>query len=219
MYFIYFALVWEKLYPPHLRKALHMAWGYVLTKPLQYLRDITFELYKDGSPYQRYDSLTNYVIGDRIYWSDRCVYEALSANIGIDPTDAVIWRKIVDNRIGVLERVRYNSQKMIFEYGLNRWFDIDSGDPQIYITRNSSTTSFLLGGQTGLTSSVLVNNSAYATSYLSNTFTYNAYNYTIYVPIAVYTALASNNTDRENVIRSFADRYNLAGMRYNVVSY
>ena len=45
------------------------------------------------------------------------------------------------------------------------------------------------------------------------------YNYTIYMPIAVWTALGSNATDRNNKVRSFADLYNVIGNKYNIQTY
>lgn len=221
IYFIYFAYVWEKLYPPHLRLSLHLAWGFVLTKPLQWLRDLTFEIYTEGAPYLYWDFSTAYLTGDRVYYNDRGVYEALQNSTGTFPDVApTFWRKILDNHIGVRERMRYNSQKLLFEFALNRWFDIDvSANPPIYITNNAISTSPFLMGQSGQTSSTMARNSINSLSYMGNTPSYNSDAFTIYVPILVFNTLASNNTDRENIIRNFADRYKIAGIQYNVVTY
>jgi hypothetical protein len=74
-------------------------------------------------------------------------------------------------------------------------------------------------GETGEYSSVMPNNSQYQQNFLVNNYTVSdGFAYTIYVPLAVWTPLASNDTDRENLIRSFADKYNLAGMIYDVQS-
>ncbi len=191
-----------------------LAWGKVLSKPLQYLRDLIFEDYANGSNYLLYDNSTVYVIGDRIFYLDRGVYECILATLGNLPTDTTYWRKINDNYIGVRERILYNAQKMTFEWGLNRWF-ICSG---IYITNNSLALSGFLMGETGEYSSTLVNIAN--PSYLINDFVLGGiYSYTIYVPTAVFNSLGTTNTERENIIRSFADNYNLAGMLYNVVPY
>lgn len=45
------------------------------------------------------------------------------------------------------------------------------------------------------------------------------YNYTIFIPTAVWTALGSNATDRNNKVRSFADKYNVIGNQYNITTY
>ena len=54
---------------------------------------------------------------------------------------------------------------------------------------------------------------------LMPTYQTSVYDYTIFVPDAVYTALGSTANDREYAIRNFADKYNLAGMQYDVQSY
>lgn len=220
MYYIYFNIIWEKLYPPHLRLALHLAWGNVLMKPLQWLRGLTFDTYANGLPSNKWDFSTSYALGDLVYYTDRCVYECTIAGSGNFPTVAVTyWKKVLDNHIGVHERVKYNSQKILFEYSLNRWFDCYSPSPLIYITNNVYSIMFLLGGQNGLTSSSMPLSSAYSATFMGNSFGYSSYQFTIYVPIGVYNTLGSSNTERTNTIRSFADKYVLVGIQYNVATF
>ena len=45
------------------------------------------------------------------------------------------------------------------------------------------------------------------------------YNFTINVPLALFTTLGTDNTNRENTIRIFADKYVLSGITYNVTTY
>jgi hypothetical protein len=51
------------------------------------------------------------------------------------------------------------------------------------------------------------------------TYIVNAYDYTINVPIAIFNTLGTTTTNKENTIRQFADKYNLAGMNYNIITY
>lgn len=214
IYIISFQLLWETLYPPILRKPKHLSWGKVMAKPLQYLRDLIFDDYANGSNYLLYDNSTVYVLGDRIFYLDRGVYECILATLGNLPTDATYWRKINDNYIGVRERILYNSQKMTFEWALNRWF-ICSG---IYIENQSLSFSGFLMGNSGEYSSTLVNISN--PSYLMNSFTISTdFSFIIYVPLAVFNSLGNSDIERENIIRSFADNYVLAGMLYDVLPY
>jgi hypothetical protein len=218
IYIIQFSLLWEKLFPPHLRKTLHLVWGAVLVAPLQSLRDLIFNDYANGSYASKYDNATAYVVGDKVYLN-RVLYKCIDATTGNAPTNTTYWEVLLDNRIGVRERIKYNSRKVLFEYALNRWFEIGLSYPQIYITNNNIYgTAFLLGA-TGEYSSSMANSSYYQQYYLGNTYDYNSYAFTIYVPIAVFNALASNNTDRENIIRGFANRYVISGMNYNVITY
>lgn len=219
IYIIQFSLLWEKLMPPILRKSLHLAWGSVVVAPLQRLRDLIFNDYANGSHYDAYDNSTAYVIGDIVYYTDRAVYQCIENSTGNLPTDTNYWFKLLDNRIGVRERIKYNSQKVLFEYALNRWFDVPSADPQIYIQNNTIYGTAFLLGQTGAYSSTMPRSSVHQLYYLGNSYDYRSDAFTIFVPVAVFNALASNNTDRENIIRNFADNYVLAGMIYSVVTY
>jgi hypothetical protein len=126
-----------------------------------------------------------------------------------------------DNFIGTRERAKYNSQKMLFEYGLNKYFQV-TGPTYIYIQNNFAEADHVfIMGLSGPTSSRLVLNSQNAESYMGLVASYSTdvYDYTIYVPLAVFNALGTSDANREAAIRSFADIYNLAGMSYNVISY
>jgi hypothetical protein len=219
IYVIDFSLLWEKLYPPILRQSLHLAWGTVVTKPLQRLRNLAFEDYANGSIATIYDNSTAYSVGDEVYYTNRAVYKCIEASTGNLPTDTTYWTRILDNRIGVRERIKYDSRKVLFEYALNRWFDVPSADPQIYITNNTIYGTAFLLGESGETSSTMAWNSNFQNFYLGNSYSYESDAFTIYVPLLVFNALDTNNTNRENIIRGFADNYVLSGITYNVLTY
>jgi hypothetical protein len=209
--------VWKQLTPPALRQPLQLAWGKVLVKPVQYLRDLVLDDYANGSPYAKYDNTSSYTVDNRVIYIDRAVYQCYSATTpGINPFNSGHWTKINDCFIGARERVLYNSQKKLFEYTLNKWFQCSG----IYIETLAATTPVFLMGNTGPNSSVMTNSGAYATNYMLNSYNGNVQSdYMIWVPLSAYTPLGSTNTERENTIRSFADRYNLAGMIYSVSGY
>jgi hypothetical protein len=219
IYVIDFSLLWEKLYPPILRQSLHLAWGAVVVKPLQRLRSLALEDYANGSIATRYDNSTAYSVGDEVYYTNRAVYKCIGASTGNLPTDTTYWTRILDNRIGVRERIKYDSRKVLFEYALNRWFDVPSADPQIYITNNDIYGTAFLLGESGETSSTMAWNSNFQNFYLGNSYSYESDAFTIYVPLLVFNALDTNNTNRENIIRGFADNYVLSGITYNVLTY
>lgn len=216
IYIISFNLFWEQLTPPILRQVLQLAWGKVLLKPLQYLHDLIFTDYASGGTAVEWDVLDPYVVGDRVYYIDRAVYECIANTTGDLPTDIDFWIKVLDNYIGIRERIMYNSQKIVFEYGINRWF-MCAG---IYVDNAAvGYAGFVMGGS-GEYSSTMYNSSVYSDAFLFNNYTALSVNhFTINVPVAVYTALAGNNTDRDNIIKSFADKYVMAGITYNIVSY
>ncbi len=218
IYNVDFSGLWNTLTPPILRKPVQQNWGTSLMKPVQYLRDLVLDDYADGSGYNIYSNASTYTTDDRVVYIDRGVYESISGSTGVSPNDVNYWNKINDNYIGVRERVKYNSQKILFEYSLNKWFQCTG----IYIDNTRFSTGGFVMGNTGAYSSTLSNiSTSLNTTYLNNSgwSGYTDSCYTIYVPNVVFTGLSSTTIESENIIRSFADDYNLAGILYSVSGY
>jgi len=210
----------EKLLPPSLRNKKHLAWLKVLLSPIQWLWKRIFVEYADGSFFAIFDISTAYVKGDIVVYSDRKVYQCLVNATGILPYDTVSWVKINDNFIGARERIKYNAQKKVFEYALNKWFFVPVGDPQIYIINNIVVPDGFLLAESGDLSGLMASDSFFSPSYMGSTYTITtSYDYTIYVPVLVFNAQGSTTANREQAIRNFADQYNLVGMIYNVITY
>lgn len=224
IYDIDFDLQADNLNHPLRRKTKISAFLHSLVYPLQRLRDFFFNNYDVTATYSDYSGATAYVYGDMVIWTDKCIYELISAtSTGNAPSDTANWIKLNDTFIGVSERVKYNSQKLLFEYALNKFFRVAAlPADQIYITNNliDAGVNFLMN--TGSSeSSVMPLNSVYQIHYMGLMPTYqtSVYDYTIFVPAAVYAALGSTANDREYSIRNFADKYNLAGMQYDIQTY
>lgn len=210
------------LLPTSLRKAIHLAWIKVILKPLSLLFDKTFLKYKDGDTITTYNNGTTYTFGDTVKYTDKSIYELIvSSSVGVNPSNTTNWVKVNDIFIGTDERVKYTSQKLLFEYSLNRYFEVPSIDPQIYITRNSIYTTPFVMGISGIYSAPMSKDSGFSTSFLGNSYTYSSlhFDYTIYVPTTLFTSLGSTLANRENAVRNFADKYNLAGMTYSITTY
>ena len=221
----------NQLTPPKLRKPKQLSWIKVILSPLQKFFDVSFLGYKNGDTSLDYNNVTTYNFGDRVIYTDKSIYEATYVDSdgvaqsfsGVIPTNTAFWTLINTVFIGSDERSKYNAQKLLFEYALNRFFRVAASPAdQIYITNNfiDSGQNFLMN--TGSNdSSLMPLNSMYQIDYMGLFPTYqtNTNDYTIFVPIAVFTALGDTNDNRENAVRNFADIYNLAGMRYDVQSY
>lgn len=214
--------------PPDLRKPKQIAWLKVLSIPLQTLWNYFFVDYADGSNYPDYDIGLPYSSTDIVIYSNKKVYQCIKDAIaGIEPTDSVYWVLINDNFIGARERVVYNSRKIVLEYALNKWFRVPYSLPwqgadhltQIWIENNNINGNFMLMGETGETSSAMSAQSINSTSFMGEAFTPNQYDFTIWVPIAVFNAQGSTDPNREQAIRNFADKYILAGIKYFVDTY
>lgn len=198
-----------------------LALGRVMMTPLTWAKNRLFTDYADGFTGSEYDNTVAYAVGDLVRYSDRAVYECIAVTTaGIIPTNTDYWIKVNDLYIGVRERVMYNSGKMLFEYLLNKWFEVDPPPAdQIYIETNFLDNNGFFLGEFENTSSAVAQSETHQQAYLGNTYSYEEDAFTIYVPIAVYTALDTVVTNREKMIRQIADKYVLAGMNYNVVSY
>ena len=221
-------IVGEQLTPPVLRTAKQLSWINTLTAAVQNLWSLIFEDYRVGSVYPSFNIATIYDFGNKIIWDDKCIYEATCTDSlgvaqsfsGVYPNNAVFWTKVNDNFIGSDERVKYNSQLIVLEYALNNWFLNLTATDQIFIATNNITSNLFLMGQTGTYSSTMANSSVFSAYFMPNVASYpTQYNFTINVPLALFTTLGTDNTNRENTIRIFADKYVLSGITYNVTTY
>lgn len=221
-------VVGEQLTPPVLRNTKQLAWINTLTAAVQNLWSLVFEDYRIGSSYSDYNGATTYDFGDRVIWDDKCIYEATYTNSlgvaesfsGEAPSNTVFWTKVNEIFIGSDERVKYSAQKLLFEYALNKFFRIAASPAdQIYIQNNFIDTGDVFVMDTdSAESSVMPLDSFYQEDYMDLTATYatGIYDYTIFVPISDYTLLGAS---AEAIIRTFADKYNLAGMQYDIQTY
>ncbi len=222
-------IVVPNLTAPVKRLPKFLAWLKSLTQPIQTAWENLFVDWKTGSDYLDYNGATTYNLGDKIVWSvDKCVYEAASITAlgigqsfsGVPPSNPVFWQKLNSNFIGADERITYNSQIIILEHALNKWFQNLTATDQIFINTNSIASNLFLMGETGAYSSAMANNGPFANFFMPNTPNYpTQYNFTINVPAALFATLGTNSTNRENTVRTFADKYVLAGITYNVTTY
>ena len=216
-------IIIPNLTAPIKRLPKYSAWLNALTTPIQQAWQNLFVDYKTGSTYSDFNVLTAYFIGDIVIWTDKCVYMASYVNAngisegfsGVFPNNTVFWTKVNENFIGVDERVKYNSQRLLFEYALNRFFRTSG----IYIENNFVTpTNVFAMGDSSQSSSYMPSNSVYQADFMPDVPTYTTaiYDFTIFFPIADYTALG---TSADLIIRSFADVYNLVGMQYDIQTF
>jgi hypothetical protein len=215
----------QNILPPTKRLPVILAYMFAIIYALQWVRDRILGDYKAGATYPIYNAFATYNIGDRvIFFEDHSVYECMVngtvSGIG-GPASDPAWMKIQDLFIGVDERIKYNSQIIVLEYALNRYYLVPPTDPQIYIENNSSATPFFVMGNTGQTSSNMVNDSSISvaiTAWMGNvpTFPTPAPPFTVFVPTSLFATLGLTVQDQENNIRQFVDKYKLGGLTYSV---
>lgn len=211
----------DEITPPDKRKPRILSFLYALVYPIQIIRDLFYTEYADGFTGVKWDALSSFNPGDRVRYDDRSVYECIVfSGPGVLPTNTNFWVKIQEDYVGVRERQKYNSRKLLFEFILNKWFEVAIPPaPQIYIQNNNTYGTAFLLGETGPYSSKMANNSAYQVNYLGSAYTFNQNNFTIFVPAAVFAAIDANPVIAEGIVRSVADKYVIAGMIYDVQTY
>lgn len=238
----------NNLLPVKKRKKIHLAWLKNLLSPAQWLTDLTFQNYADGSNYPQWVAGT-YAYLNRVTYIDGAIYELqmlAGLTTSIPPNqDPGNWLRVLESFIGIREQARYTGQKLMLEYALNRRYQISpfslieweviwiSGTPtpqaappytQIYITEaNNSTTNFWLSNGSGLISYMNAGSGPGSLNYLGNSYPiYSAIEFTIWVPIAVYTNIGSiqpPGVNADQAIRSVADKYIHAGAVYEIITY
>jgi len=207
----------EELLPPQLRQPIHKAWLKVLLHPLQWVRDVFFDSYIAGSAATNWQSGTPYAAGSRKV-RNNAVYESVVFSLAKNPEKYPdVWVKLQDCFIGVDERLKYKAQIIVFEYALNRWFRNTAATDQIYIENNVTDSDFFLVGESDILSSTVSTSDLFATDFVGQDYTPGTqYDYTIWFPVALYNSLGSNAINRENAVRQIANKYNMAGMAYNI---
>lgn len=214
--------VGEQLDVPELRKPKNLAWTRVFTAPIQYLWE-KFMDWKDGNEYPAFNGLAVYQRGNRITYVDGVTYEFIFENTAFTsglPPDGFpqYWQVVNDDFIGAVERRKYNGQIIMLEYALNRKFRNPLPANQIYIVNNVTNSNFWVGN-TGAYSSTVPKLSQYSTSYVANANTVNQYDFTVMVPVALYTSLGPDANTREKRVRKFVDKYKISGINYDIQTY
>jgi hypothetical protein len=217
----------EAFLPSAKRKDINRGIVDTMLRPVQWLRDLFFDVYVDGFTGPRWLSSSTYSTGNRVRYTDFAVYEAIQAvPAATAPTNTVYWKKIQEVWIGLRERSKYHGGKLTLEYALNRWFDTQFRQPDdaftptpsdIYITTNVLNNNVFVVYNSNTEASLSVNTNPDA--FVLNDYSFVQPSFTINVPLAVFNALASNDGDRERIIRQVADKYVIAGVLYAVTTY
>lgn len=223
-YSLNFAGFWSNMLPPNKRLTKYLAWGRVLLTPLQWLRDRLFNDYKNGTTYTDYNAGTGYVVGDFFKWTDKGIYFCFAnAPIGTTPLDTNYFYKTQDSFVGITERMSYNSQKLVFEYALNKWFGQTFVNPPstnpIYITNNTIDMNSFLVGSLDTDTAYAVLNDVDARQFVGSGYSSNnQYAFTIHYPIGLPATLGITDNQLKDQISAIANGIKLSGTRFNIVT-
>lgn len=212
----------EKLTPSLLRTPMRLAWLRVLTSDIQakYTDIFGVQSYYKGFSIANWSSVASYVIGNRVKYGVS-IYECLVDNTGLSPDiNTTEWLLIEKDFVGANERVKYNGQKMVLEYILNRYLNTTATTiPTIYIQTNPVDVNGFYMGIDGISELGELGTNTNQDDFLGTSYTLNQYCFTIYVPAALYTTLGTSAANRENRVRNVADKYVIAGINYSISTY
>ncbi|MFB6456565.1 hypothetical protein ACE38W_14940 [Chitinophaga sp. Hz27] len=207
--------------PPDKRYPIFIHWLLALFKPLQWLADLSFSSYRTGSNAVSWISGVVYYKYDRVLFK-QTVYESLTDNNTLVPTDQSGWMVVQQNFVGVFERILYNGNKLVFEYAINKYFGSMFRQPpgisDIYTENKVKPLNVFVVGGTERISSITY--SSYSNEFIINQYVFSPFsNLIIYVPVAVFHSIDTDPMNAERIIRNFADQYLVAGIIYTVQTY
>jgi len=233
----YSKVVYDLLPPPR-RQSVMLAWLDVLMTPIQWLRDLIFGDYYDGSTASDW-AAGAYTTEDRVIYLDGKVYEALNTFTSVDAPniDTTNWIPVLDTFVGLGERVKYTGQLIYLEYILNKHFRVSpyalpftGADQvtQIYIVKQTTynNISWMAQSSSNEPNMYMANNSQFSDSWMPTTpATIQICSFIVSVPNDVKVAIEANlallqtSDTFETVIRTVVDKYVRAGKEYQVNYY
>lgn len=215
------------LLPTHKREENIKNLAYSLMSPMVDLNTI-FTYLRTGTSAGDYNALTVYTYGELVNYQRRVYFrnEVTAGYVaGITPNTSEYFVKVLDFTIGLDERIRFTPNKLVLEYALNAIFGTTYSNPptlsDIYITRNTNDSDAFEVGQVETESSTISQmdiDAQWAIPEFEPDGTI-MYDYTVNVPVAVWTALASTPTERDNIVISVLNKYKLVGFVADVQTY
>ena len=213
------------------RKPRFLKFLEALLHPLQWLNNNFSIEYINGSVAAFFVDTTTYAVDDKVIDIDNGVYELYDASKVISlggghfqnpylNLDA--WRLICSDYRGSYERIAYNSQFLTLEFILNKFFRTTFTQPpqtplpDIYLQSNNVNNNVFIAGDSDAVWSNVYALDQFVAACVFDGYTFSQYAFTIWVPIAVYTALQPNALEKS---RAVADRYVIAGILYDIQTY
>ncbi len=216
----------EKNMPPELRTPKRLAWLDVLVRVIQKKHEEAFansNSFKTGFSLLFWDFFTSYNIGDQVRVGI-ARYENLKPGSGVFPVgNTDDWLLLDTDFIGTDIRSKIYAGKMSLEYILNLYFNNTFQNlPPIYIqTQGSAYPTMMMNNNSQPFLNYMPSNSLLQQFYMPSVSTYSngAVNFIVYVPNAIFQNLGATLADQKNTVRNIVDRYNTAGITYDVLPY
>lgn len=224
-------LLGEQLLPPDKRLNIFSNYLNSLLIPAQYLNNLN-AIFREGSLPSLYSNVTTYSNGSIVLgWFNftRAIFLSLiNNNLNKPLTDTTSWLLIVDNFIGVNERLLYNGNKLVLEWALNKYFGTifrqPPNIPDIYINDNDANyKNFFIANNFYIAGEIFNDESrGYIINQLSPVVAASeGLNFSIYFPLSLYITLPgwTGPGSVDGYITNFVNNYISAGLTYNIITY
>lgn len=197
-----------------------------IVEPLNDL-NIIFKWFREGNTAGQYNPATTYIFGSVLKYSRKVYLKnevTTGYTAGIIPTNTTYFVRISENFIGIAERLMYRPDKLVLEYALNRIFETTYRDlplvSDIYIQNvNTSDVNFGIGEVDGDTAQIGETDPLSLYFISENDFVAGETDFIVYVPLAVYNALASTDVERTAILTDVIEKYRLTGYTFKIQTY
>lgn len=203
-----------RLTPITKRLPVRLAFLECIGAPVQWNRDLFFDKYIAGADYAAFNIGTSYARYDRVNYQNR-IYECINDVTAQLPTNVSYWIQVLSDFRGAQERIKYNCQKLIMEYILNKWFGTTFNQPgggnSIYwietLNRNNGAFTIHSSGP----DSIRVNRS-FQIAFIKSSNVYSPFDFQVNYPVGI-------TSDQYNEMTSLVEKYKLSGTTPKYVSY
>jgi hypothetical protein len=197
------------------------------SEPLQSAHENFFNYYLLGDPSAVWDVSTAYSRYDRVNYQNR-IYECTNDNTGELPTGTGYWTQVLVDFRGATERIKYNCQKIMLEWILNKWFGAtfrqpsSGADSDFYIEdiqRDGETfTAYIDVEPSGLPiASNVFEGSPFTMQWVFEAPIYDhGANFAVYYPVAV---IPTTSDDKYFQMVSLINKYKILGSTVEYISY
>ena len=197
-------------------------------KYIQKLHDLSLKYYLRGDDISpAHDTGSTYAYGDRARGLNNSIYEAVQdVPVSTELTNTDYWIKVLDVFIGIRERRSYKFQTVMVEYMLNRYFHTTMNYrptlPDIYIVNNTlnNVDEQFVFNKIEAHPRFVYNAGEGEPVYFRNYSEYvPPFDFTVYVPVDVWTALSDTDDKRNAIIQAQIDKLKWRSIRNNIVTY
>jgi hypothetical protein len=222
-----FNLQAQRLTPITKRQDVRLGLLESISEAIQWNRDNFFDKYLEGDSAAAWDVGTNYVRYDRVNYQNR-IYECTNDIISELPTNTDYWVLVVSDFRGATERIKYNCQKIILEYILNKWFAAAFRQPStgldsdFYIVDSVRRADTMTAFNETTVSGVYVASNTFQSPTFTQQWVYEVPAYSSGVNFAVYYPLATIPTttdDKYYQMVSLINKYKIFGSTVEYISY